>query len=658
MHQVIFSSYLERRFLKYLMNVSCAVLQLEQKSGALSRILRLFRRTQGTASEAKREPAPPSVDCVVKGMGLVVAVQHRRASFCIHILQSPYQMSPPRTPIPDIAVRIEGPNCDYGEVTLQHMRFNMSNEQTTKHSQSFINESNKFNRNIPINYSVTSGCIRISYVPQSPGIHELSVTMHNEHLPESPYLITVDSNVKHTTGCLSFGMSYVKKLSRIRPERRKILFRTVDFITEKMLLTQEGKLKKLPSDDKVIVRRIPRQMAVCFSFDGINSRSESGSNDKNSTEHGIVTDMRRHGLSLVMLPQNGDTNKGTPQANKLNRRDLNFFRDRCRKVILVCSMLLKRNPSHSIFQMLQSIESVLNGRPVRLTEKTFKLIESGMKSIKPETNDNLAETFATEVFGREVLKIDDILSSADVTNDREQSLMNCSDLTSSSHKRATEDKATNKCSKYKDININRHELTSCPITTDRIHLELKPNICTNNKNISLYVGANEVTSVGKSQNTDTSGYYKNIYRNSPAGITTNFIPSSSSILPSNRPIVSYKSFQFGSHDKVLSYCKTMNISTERGQVNEKLGNRNVNKQLQTINKNRKNTVAREIETFGLNKTEAVGLPGPENGTYRAILVHIMDDGYIIPARQSAQLLTESKTSTLYTYRQRRFDKMK
>jgi hypothetical protein len=468
--------------------------------------------------------------------------------------------------------------------------------------------------------------------------------MHNEHVPESPYLITVDSNIKYVTECLSFGMSDVKEVSRIRPERRKVLFRKVDFITEHMLLTQDGKLKKLPSDAKVRVRPIPRHMAVCFSFGGINSRSESGSNDKNSMEHGIVTDMnrnKRRGLSLVMLPLNGDTNKSTPQTNKLSRRDLDFFRDRCRKIILFCSLLLKRNPSHNIFHMLHSVESILNGRPVRLTEKTFKLIESGMRSIKPEINDNIGESFATEVFGRGVLKLDEILSSTDVTDDCEQNLMKCGDVKSSSHKIANEDKATNKCSKYKAINITRHELTTCPIT-ERIHFERKPNTCTNNKNTSLYGGANEVISVGKPQNTDISGYYKIVYRTSLAGITTNFTSSTSSTLPSNRPIAFYKPFQFGSDGEVHSYSKTINISTEREHVHEKLGNRNVNKQLQTTNKNCKNIDAIEIENFDLNKTEAVGLKGTENGTYRAILVHITDDGYIIPAGQSAQLLTKVK----------------
>jgi hypothetical protein len=208
-----------------------------------------------------------------------------------------------------------------------------------------------------------------------------------------------------------------------------------------MLMTEEGKLKRLPSDAKVSVRSIPRQTGVCFSFGEINSRSEPGSTDKNGMENRNITEMNRNkrsGLSLAMSPITADINKGNPQAHKLKRRDLDFFRDRCKKIVVLCSFLLKRNPSQTVFLTLNSVESVLNGRPVRLTEKTFKLIDIALKSIKPETND-IGKRFETEIFGTEGLKIDEILRSASETHDCEQTLMKFEEVTSSSHKTATED---------------------------------------------------------------------------------------------------------------------------------------------------------------------------------------------------------------------------
>jgi hypothetical protein len=402
-----------------------------------------------------------------------------------------------------------------------------------------------------------------------------------------------------------------------------------------MLLTQEGELKKLPSDAKVSESRIPRQMTVYFSFGEINKWCESGSNVKKGMEHGIVSDMditKKSGLSLVMLPLNADTKEGTPQTDKLSRRDLDLFTYRWREVLSLCSLLLKRSPGHNIFQMLQSVESVLNGRPVRFTEKTFKLIETGMKSIKPETHEDIDESVVTEVFGSEALNIHEICSRADVTSDSEQTLMKYEDLASSSHKRATEDKATNKCPKHTNINITRNEITksSSPITREIIHFDGKSNICTNRKHISLYLGANEFISVDKPQNTDISGYYKKVYRNCPTGITTDFISSTSSILPSNKPIVLYESFHLGFDDEVHCYYRTINIPSESERMIEKSSNHNVNKQLKAKIKNRKNTVATEIEDYDLSKIEELGLKGSENGIHRAILVHITDDGFVIP----------------------------
>jgi hypothetical protein len=289
------------------------------------------------------------------------------------------------------------------------------------------------------------------------------------------------------------------------------------------------------------------------------------------------------------------------------------------------------------------VESVLNGRPVRLTEKTFKLVETGIKSIKPETLNDTDKRFVTEVFGREVLKIYEICSNADVTNSCEQTLMKCEDLASSSHKTSIEDNAKNKCSKYKNINITRHEIskTSSPIKTEIIHFDGNPNICANHKNISLNIGANESISVDEPQNANISGYYKKVYRNCHSGITTNFMSSTSSVLPANKPTVFYKPFHLGFDDEVYSYYRTINISTENEQMDEKSGNHNVYKQLNRIRNNRENVAAIESENSNLNKIEVLGLQGSENGIHRAILVQITDDGHIIPAEQSPQLLTIS-----------------
>lgn len=337
------------------------------------------------------------------------------------MLQPPHQLSPP-----DIEVRIEGPNSGYGEITVQQTYFNKSNKQTSDNSASLVYRSNESLHNIPINYRVMSGYIRVSYIPQIPGVHKLSVTMHSEHVSESPYLITVDKKVENVTGQLSNRTPIARDVSGIQKEGRrpKVLLRIVDFVTEKMLLTEDGKLKKLPSGNMVTRSRIPRHVAVEISG--------------HKAENGDISDIdtnNRAGSSVTMSPRNSDTSLALPQRHILKRRDLNFFRDRCKKVILLCRFFVKRNPSHNSFQILHSAEQFLDGRPVRLTDKTFKLIESGLKSIKQKTNDdNSDENTETRISDRDVLKTDRNLGSSCLTDKCEQMFMTCECITIFPHK--------------------------------------------------------------------------------------------------------------------------------------------------------------------------------------------------------------------------------
>ncbi|XP_021918959.1 uncharacterized protein LOC110829516 isoform X3 [Zootermopsis nevadensis] len=289
LHQVIFSSYLERRLLRYLTTIKSAVLERRQSHGTLSRRLRFFRRTERNATETQQVPALPPFDCFVKGMGVVVAVQLRRASFYIYLLQSSYVSHQPHASLPDISVKIEGPNSDHGEVIIQTTCFNKWSKQTKIHSQSCVCQPCERVCNIPINYSVTSGNIRVNYVPQNPGLHELSITMCDKHVPGSPYLISVDRKDPDITGPLTPGMSADKNDPRILPERRrhKVLFRIVDFVTEKMLLTEDGELKQLPSEIRVTAKRFPRQMAIHSSPHGISNSPFSCYTDDSTEEYNM-----------------------------------------------------------------------------------------------------------------------------------------------------------------------------------------------------------------------------------------------------------------------------------------------------------------------------------------------------------------------------------
>jgi hypothetical protein len=216
-----------------------------------------------------------------------------------------------------------------------------------------------------------------------------------------------------------------------------------------MLLTENGELKQLPSETTVTAKYIPRQVAVHSSIGGINDSPVSCDTDDStedySTEYGTITDKgETHGTSFVTPSPSADINKAPSQNHKLERRDLDFFRDRCRKVMLLYSVLSSRYPSHNSFQLLNSAEQLLDGRPVRLTVKTFKLIESVLKYIKPEINKYIIDpSIETEITGRKALKIDRSFCSASVSDDCRLigPLMKCKHVTSCFHKTKNEDRS-------------------------------------------------------------------------------------------------------------------------------------------------------------------------------------------------------------------------
>jgi hypothetical protein len=263
--------------------------------------------------------------------------------------------------------------------------------------------------------------------------------MRNEHVSGSPYLITIDKEVEYVTGHLSYELSAVKNVSRIRPKGRSpnVLLRIVDFVTEKMLLTEDGKLTKLPPETMVTASRIPREVAVSSSFDGINNNSDpysTAERNGDSMESGTISNIdrnKRAGSSLRMSPLTYDTNLAPPQRHALKRQDLDFFGDRCKKVMLLCRLFVKRNPSHNSFQILHSAEQFLDGRPVRFTDKTFKLIESALKSIQPETDeDSTDECTETNICDTDVFKFERNTGSAGVIYECKQMPMTCECITS------------------------------------------------------------------------------------------------------------------------------------------------------------------------------------------------------------------------------------
>ncbi|XP_069675576.1 uro-adherence factor A-like isoform X2 [Periplaneta americana] len=381
LNQVIFSSYLERRLVRYLISIRCAVLDRKLDNNTLSRHLRRFTGNKTRTQEPKPEPKPLPLDCVVKGMGLVMAVQERRASFYIYLLQSPHLPSPPEIPDPDIVVKVEGPGSDHGELIIQRIYSKKPTKHTKTRSQSLMFHSTKSACNIPINYNLTSRYIRVNYMPQNPGRHELWVLRRGHHVPGSPYQVSVDRKADDSSVHTTSGVSDDEDAKRDRPRRRKIrvIFRVVDFVSEKMLLSDDGKLQKLTANT-TSEERITRQLA------------EDNTEDTTENNEGVesLNETQKISASSVTSPQRKGRNSLERSEARKTKHDLDFFRDKCRKVMLLCRFLLSQSSSKESLKMLNTAGHILDGRPVRMTDRTYRLLENAVSAMKQNRREGQA----------------------------------------------------------------------------------------------------------------------------------------------------------------------------------------------------------------------------------------------------------------------------
>ncbi|XP_063216405.1 uncharacterized protein LOC134527553 [Bacillus rossius redtenbacheri] len=187
-----------------------------------------------STGQSPPEPQCPT-GCIAKGMGLVAGVQGRRATFYIY----------PRHPrIPsELGVTVQGPSGDFGSATVPLRPGAASRPGSTS-----TGSSPSCRNSIPVQYRIGSGHVRVTFTPRSCGHHELRVTQDGAHVVGSPFSVHVEKpehNGKTTPWrSSSEDEDDEKKVSR---RRIRVLLRVVDFVGEKMLLTEDGKLERVCS---------------------------------------------------------------------------------------------------------------------------------------------------------------------------------------------------------------------------------------------------------------------------------------------------------------------------------------------------------------------------------------------------------------------------
>ncbi|XP_050562839.1 uncharacterized protein LOC118269650 isoform X3 [Spodoptera frugiperda] len=262
-----------------------------------------------------------TLDYVAKGSGLSAAQVNHKASFKIY--PTAQQALDPG----EITILIRGPRDTYGMTVLapilgkaQMIRQKLLGLQSKQNftenvlpitqGATYLRAYGKTDMNktyyipktkydIDIDVETRTDHAKISYVVNLEGKYLISITSRGQSIVGSPFTITASHNIinilEKDNYCLEDGEEI--DIVDIKTDR-KVVLRIVDFVTEKMLLKENGTLEKISDDEARIL------MTTDTENDMPNYSTESYSDVENSEDSTIVKTRRFNKVASKILAMN------------------------------------------------------------------------------------------------------------------------------------------------------------------------------------------------------------------------------------------------------------------------------------------------------------------------------------------------------------------
>ncbi|XP_064470679.1 uncharacterized protein LOC135385337 isoform X2 [Ornithodoros turicata] len=120
-------------------------------------------------------------ECFAKGMGLILAVRGRRATF--NVFTRPTHSF-------CIVVEIRGPDGSISKQTIT----NKSPRSKVLRLSDYRDENGMQTKNVLVEYEIFPGKVAVKYRPALTGKHQLSIIWHGQHVMGSPYAINVEDS--------------------------------------------------------------------------------------------------------------------------------------------------------------------------------------------------------------------------------------------------------------------------------------------------------------------------------------------------------------------------------------------------------------------------------------------------------------------------------
>ncbi|CAH3994493.1 unnamed protein product [Pieris brassicae] len=219
------------------------------------------------------KPTQFSLDYIARGSGLTAAQVNNKMFFKIY--PTAQQSLDPG----DITIQIRGPMKVYGLTTLppilgkaQMIRQTLLGAQAkpsnytenalpvihgTAYLRNYGNNDMKKTyyipkRNYDINITVENNrdFAKIGYTVPTEGKYEITITSRDVHIVSSPFIVTASKNIVDNLEKDSFNLEDGEEIDIVDVKTdRKVVLRIVDFVTEKMLLKDNGALEKISDDE-------------------------------------------------------------------------------------------------------------------------------------------------------------------------------------------------------------------------------------------------------------------------------------------------------------------------------------------------------------------------------------------------------------------------
>ncbi|GBP85766.1 hypothetical protein EVAR_63886_1 [Eumeta japonica] len=305
-------------------------------------------------------------DYVAKGSGLTAAQPNQKSYFRVY--PSEQQSLEPG----EITIIIKGPNKIYGMsngppilgkaqsirqkvLGLQEKHRYTENALPLTQGTTYLRNYGKNDMNktyyipkekheIDIDVQIRQDHLKIGYVVKIEGEYEISVTSRGLHILGSPFTVTATKDIIKVLEKKNSFLEDGETINIVDEKSdRKVVLRIVDFVTEKMLLKENGTLEKISEDEANVLIYNDRQNRI----------------SKNLTIH-----------------SENNKDEVTEQLNK--NRNQNRFRDASTKV-------------SKILKVCKVLNSTLNEKNVHNNNKDYTL-SCPQKDIPDIVNSTLSET--------------------------------------------------------------------------------------------------------------------------------------------------------------------------------------------------------------------------------------------------------------------------